>query len=60
MLLSKQDHISNSNSHIAELVMELGGLALVLEQAGAHITAELVMELGGLPLVLEQAGSHIK
>ena len=38
--------------------MELGGLPLVLEQAGTHIIAELVMELGGLPLALEQAGSH--
>jgi hypothetical protein len=55
LLLRKQDHTLSSNSHIAELVMELGGLALVLEQAGAHLTAELVMELGGLPLVLEQA-----
>ena len=28
-----------SNGHIAELVMELGGLPLALEQAGAHIKA---------------------
>ena len=35
-------------------------LPLVLEQAGANISAELAMELGGLPLALEQPGSHIK
>jgi hypothetical protein len=29
----------DSNGHIAELVMELGGLPLALEQAGAHIKA---------------------
>jgi tetratricopeptide (TPR) repeat protein len=29
----------DSNDHIAELVIELGGLPLVLEQAGAHIKA---------------------
>ena len=39
MLLSKQDHTLSSNSHIAEMVMELGGLPLALEQAGAHIKA---------------------
>jgi hypothetical protein len=44
----------------AEFAMELIGLPLALEQAGAHIISELVIELGGLPLALEQAGSHIK
>jgi hypothetical protein len=29
----------DSNGHIAELVIELGGLPLALEQAGAHIKA---------------------
>ena len=29
----------DSNSHIAELVMQLGGLPLALERAGAHIKA---------------------
>jgi hypothetical protein len=38
--------------------MELGGLPLVLGQAGTHIIAELAMELGGLSFALEQTGSH--
>ena len=44
----------------AEFAMELSGLPLVLEQAGANIIAKLVIELGGLSFALEQAGSHIK
>ena len=44
----------------AEFAMELSGLHLVLEQAGANIIAKLVIELGGLSFALEEAGSHIK
>jgi hypothetical protein len=42
----------------AEFAMELSGLPLVLEQAGANIIAKLVIELGGLSFALEQTGSH--